>query len=110
MALAHPDARDFTALRDMYKRYMVNTTVASWLLARDAPSDFQVVRKEHAVQVCVDAAAPAEIVPPSAPDAPFPTSDDLMFLDRNEAGFALGHVGYSSRPRLGCSGHTSVLS
>lgn len=100
MALAHPDARDLAALRHMYKRYMLNATVASWLLARDAPSDFQVVRKEHAVQVCVDPAAPPEINPPNAPEAPFPTSDDLMFLDRVEAGFALGHVGCLSRPRL----------
>lgn len=101
MPPADPDARDFARLRDMYKRYMLNTVVAHWLLLRDAPSDYQVVRKETAVQIAVSSASDPHITPVDAPHAPFPTTNDLMFLDRVQHGFALGHIWGD----LGTDGH-----
>lgn len=88
----HPDPTDFAQLRLMHKRYMSNATVASWLLLRDAPAHSHVVRKEQAVQVSIASASSPQLVPHDAPHAPFPNSDDLMFLNRVEQGFALGHV------------------
>lgn len=79
-------------LRDMYKRYMLNSVVAQWLLERNSTTDFQVVRQEKSILTSISSDSPPEITPHCTPRAPFPSSEDLMFLDRHHNGFALGHV------------------
>lgn len=86
------DQSSLLQLREMYKRYMLNSVVAQWLLERHAQTDFQVVRKEKSILISISSESSPEVIPSYAPSVPFPSSEDLMFLDRHHHGFALGHV------------------
>lgn len=98
MSSSEADPIDYAPLQSMYQRYMHTLCVRKWLLSHDPPSALQVVRKETAVQISISPTSPPQVSPdhPDIPHPAFPQSDDLMFLERNEDGFALGHVSYSS--------------
>lgn len=61
-------------------------------MARDALTDFHVVRNDSAVLITIQPAAPAQTTPTPPTSLPFPESDDLTFLDHISANLALGHV------------------
>lgn len=86
------ESNAFDNLGDIHKRYMLNPHVAQWLLSRDAHSDLEVVRKENSLLTSVTTSSHPEVIPDHVPDAPFPVSNDLMFLDHTIDTFALGHV------------------
>lgn len=79
-------------LQSIHDRYMRVPSVACWLTAREALTDFHVARAATAALVSTQPAAAPQLLSPSLIDLPFPSSDDLSFSDSTTDGFALGHV------------------
>lgn len=77
----------------MHDRYMRVPAVSRWLMARDALTDFHVVRQDLAVLVSTSPSSPPQFPNASSlPDVPFPASNDLAFPDDTVDGFTFGHV------------------
>lgn len=87
-----PFSQPIAALQRIHDRILSVTEAVQWLMARDAHSDFHVVRNDSAVLITIQPAAPAQITPTPPTSLPFPESDDLTFLDRTFGNFAFGHV------------------